>query len=61
MGKKVVNVKTFDGVKLMREDESWIMFRPSGTEPLIRSYVEAKSAKKAKDLIAYGKSMLKKL
>ncbi|MDP8265486.1 MAG: phosphoglucomutase/phosphomannomutase family protein [Candidatus Aceula meridiana] len=61
MGKKVVNVKTFDGVKLIREDESWIMFRPSGTEPLIRSYVEAKSAKKAKDLIAYGKLMLKKL
>jgi len=61
LGKKVVNVKTFDGVKLICEDESWIMFRPSGTEPLIRSYVEAKSAKKAKDLISFGRSMLKKL
>lgn len=60
LGKKVVNVKTFDGVKLICEDESWIMFRPSGTEPLVRCYVEAKSAKKAKDLLNYGKLMLKK-
>jgi phosphomannomutase len=61
LGKKVVNVKAFDGVKLICEDESWMMFRPSGTEPLVRAYVEAKSAKKAKDLIEYGKAILKKL
>jgi len=61
LGKKVVDIKTFDGVKLVCEDESWIMFRPSGTEPLVRSYVEAKSMAKAKMLIEYGKTVLKKL
>ena len=35
LGKKVVEVKDFDGVKLICENEDWLMFRPSGTEPLI--------------------------
>ncbi len=61
LGKKVVDVKTFDGIKLICEDESWLMFRPSGTEPLVRAYVEAKSISKAKALIEYGKPILKKL
>lgn len=58
LGKKVVDVKDFDGVKLTCEDESWLMFRPSGTEPLVRIYSEAKSLKKAKDLIAFGRKFL---
>lgn len=56
--KKVVNVKDFDGVKLTCEDESWLMFRPSGTEPLVRIYSEAKSLKKAKALIQFGRKFL---
>ena len=60
LGKKVIEMKDFDGVKLICEDESWIMFRPSGTEPLVRAYAEAKSAAKAKALIEYGKKILKK-
>ena len=58
LGKKVVNVKDFDGVKLTCEDESWLMFRPSGTEPLVRIYSEAKSLKKAKELIVFGRKFL---
>ena len=58
LGKAVRNVKDFDGVKLTCEDESWLMFRPSGTEPLVRIYAEAKSLKKAKDLIAFGRKFL---
>lgn len=58
LGKKVVDVKDFDGVKLTCEDESWLMFRPSGTEPLVRIYSEAKSLKKAKDLIQFGRKFL---
>ncbi len=59
LGKKVVDVKTFDGVKLICEDESWLMFRPSGTEPLVRVYSEAKSPTRAKKLIKYGETLLK--
>ena len=59
MGKRVVDVKDFDGVKLICEDESWLMLRPSGTEPLVRAYAEAKTSKRAKQLIEYGDRLLK--
>lgn len=59
LGKRVVEVKDYDGVKLICEDESWLMLRPSGTEPLVRAYSEAKSLKKAKELIKIGESLLK--
>lgn len=58
LGKKVIDVRDFDGVKLTCEDESWLMFRPSGTEPLVRIYSEAKSLKKAKELIGFGRKFL---
>ncbi len=60
LGKKVVEVKDFDGVKLICEDESWLMLRPSGTEPLVRAYSEAKSQTRAKLLIKFGETLLKK-
>ncbi|MBP9854552.1 MAG: phosphoglucomutase/phosphomannomutase family protein [Candidatus Omnitrophica bacterium] len=58
LGKKVVAMKDHDGVKLICEDESWLMLRPSGTEPLVRAYSEAKSLKQAKDLIKIGEELL---
>lgn len=60
LGKKVVGRKDFDGVKLTCEDESWLMLRPSGTEPLVRAYSESKSLARAKALIKYGEELLKK-
>ena len=60
LGKKVVEVKDFDGVKLICEDQSWMMFRPSGTEPLVRVYAEAKSQSKAKNILKLGESIVKK-
>jgi len=58
LGKKVVEVKDFDGVKLICANEDWLMFRPSGTEPLVRIYSEAKSLKRAKDLLEFGRKMI---
>jgi len=58
LGKKVVDMKDYDGVKLVCEDDSWVMLRPSGTEPLVRAYSEAKSVKRAKDLIKFGEKFL---
>ncbi len=58
-GKKVVQVKDFDGVKLICEDESWLMLRLSGTEPIVRAYSEAKSLKRAKELVKCGEKLLK--
>src|SRR3989338_5848409 len=58
LGKKVVDIKDFDGIKLICEDESWLMLRPSGTEPLVRAYSESKSLARAKQLIKYGEALL---
>jgi len=40
-GLRVVNTNSIDGVKLLLEDDAWVLVRPSGTEPLIRCYIEA--------------------
>ncbi|WP_338824607.1 Phosphoglucomutase [Moorella humiferrea] len=40
-GVPVTGRLTVDGVKFLLEDGSWVLLRPSGTEPLLRLYVEA--------------------
>lgn len=61
LGKAIVDVKTYDGIKLVCADESWLMFRPSGTEPLVRAYAEAKSLKRSRRLLEYGARLIKQL
>jgi len=58
LGQKVVKMQDLDGVKLTLANEDWLMFRPSGTEPLVRIYSEAKSLKKAKDLLEFGRKLV---
>ncbi|MEY4166408.1 MAG: hypothetical protein RIR52_232, partial [Acidobacteriota bacterium] len=53
-GYKVGGVATLDGVKLTFDDESWILFRQSGTEPLLRIYCEATTVRKMTSLIEAG-------
>lgn len=60
LGKKVTETKDYDGVKLICEDSSWLMFRASGTEPMMRIYAEAKSLARAKELLSLGKSLILK-
>jgi phosphomannomutase len=57
LGRKVVEVKDFDGIKLICEDESWLMFRASGTEPIMRLYAESKSLKESKQLLELGEKL----
>jgi phosphomannomutase len=44
-GKKrvVKEVITVDGTKLVFDDDSWLMIRPSGTEPKVRFYIESRT------------------
>lgn len=51
----VVKIKDFDGIKFILADESWLLFRLSGTEPILRIYAEAPFQKKAEDLLKFGK------
>jgi len=47
-------VSTRDGVKFIFEDDSWLLIRPSGTEPVLRVYAEGRSQEMVKALLAYG-------
>jgi phosphomannomutase len=56
--KKVIKVETLDGLKLNFENESWILFRASGTEPLLRVYVEGRTEEEVKHILGAGESLL---
>ncbi len=48
-GRKVTSVVRTDGLKLVLEDGSWVCYRLSGTEPVVRAYTEARSER---DMVA---------
>ncbi len=50
----VDRVSSVDGVKLVLEDETWILVRPSGTEPKLRVYAEATSENRVNELLEDG-------
>jgi phosphomannomutase len=56
-GQKVDEVSQRDGVKYTMSDDSWLLIRPSGTEPVLRVYVEGRNAEMVKALMAYGKTV----
>lgn len=55
---RIVKVKDYDGLKFHLENESWILFRLSGTEPVLRIYAESDSLARTGSLIAEGERML---
>lgn len=56
---KISDVRTLDGVKYILNDDSWILFRPSGTEPVLRVYVEARSHELAGKILKNGEELIK--
>jgi phosphomannomutase len=50
----LAEVKSYDGVKFITQDGSWLMLRGSGTEPILRIYAEARSEADAQKLLALG-------
>jgi len=57
-GLNVREVNTTDGVKLIFDDNTWLLFRLSGTEPVARIYAEACSPKDLKHLLDSGKKFV---
>ncbi len=53
-GGPVVRVNRLDGIKLIGRDESWLLFRRSGTEPLVRIYAETPRASRLAALLSFG-------
>lgn len=55
---KVKSVNTKDGLKLIFENDGWILFRASGTEPLIRIYTEMPTQEDVNKVLKEGVSLL---
>jgi len=49
---------TADGTKYMLEDDSWVLMRASGTEPVVRVYVESSSEENIKELMEAGRKFI---
>ncbi len=56
-GETVRDIHTFDGIKFVLADDSWLLIRPSGTEPVLRVYAEGTSHEMCKALLAAGRKM----
>jgi phosphoglucomutase len=57
-GKKIDSINRMDGVKFIFADKSWMLMRPSGTEPLVRIYAEAENREVLEVLIEQGRRYL---
>jgi phosphomannomutase len=56
-GVELKEVVTLDGVKYRLADQSWLLIRPSGTEPVLRVYAEAPEAGMVQELIDFGRQV----
>jgi phosphomannomutase len=54
-------VITIDGIRINYEDNSWILFKPSGTEPIFRVYSESTTPNRVKELANVGSKIVKKI
>jgi phosphomannomutase len=56
-GQKVTEIGNVDGVKYIMADDSWLLIRPSGTEPVLRVYAEGRNREMVKALLGYGETV----
>ncbi len=56
-GESIASVGNTDGVKYVLADDSWLLIRPSGTEPVLRVYAEGRSKEMVKALLGYGEQV----
>ncbi len=57
----VAEVKSFDGVKFIARDGSWLMLRGSGTEPILRIYAEAPTPSAARQFLKMGEELTRRV
>jgi alpha-D-glucose phosphate-specific phosphoglucomutase len=56
-GVKVDQLQTIDGVKYVLADDSWLLIRPSGTEPVLRVYAEGRSPEMVESMLKFGEEV----
>ncbi len=57
-GKKIDSINRMDGVKFIFADKSWMLMRPSGTEPMVRIYAETENKEDLEVLLEQGRRYL---
>ena len=57
-GRKIERINRLDGVKFLFADNSWMLMRPSGTEPVVRIYAESESREDLEVLLEQGRKYL---
>ena len=60
-GMAVSEVQTVDGVKYIIEDGSWLLIRPSGTEPVLRVYAEGRTQEMRDALMGFGEEIASRI
>jgi alpha-D-glucose phosphate-specific phosphoglucomutase len=60
-GQPVDSVNDVDGFKISLADGTWLLVRPSGTEPKLRVYAEASSHERVEELLAAGRELVEPL
>jgi phosphomannomutase len=53
-GVAVLDISSRDGVKFILADDSWLLIRPSGTEPVLRIYAEGRTENQVQALLSLG-------
>ena len=57
-GRRIENINRMDGVKFIFADQSWMLMRSSGTEPMVRIYAESESKDDLEVLLEQGRKYL---
>jgi phosphomannomutase len=55
----IADVITIDGIKIVLDDASWLMIRPSGTEPKVRFYIESRTEAGKEDVFRAAEEITK--
>ncbi|OQA89877.1 MAG: Phosphoglucomutase [Elusimicrobia bacterium ADurb.Bin231] len=56
----IKEIKDYDGLKIVFRDDSWLLLRPSGTEPVLRTYSETDSTERTDKLLKFAFEVVKK-
>lgn len=55
--KGIREIRTYDGIKIIFENDNWLLLRPSGTEPVLRTYSETDSIAKTNKLLDFARKI----
>jgi len=54
---KVEQLLTFDGLKIVLDNDDWVLIRPAGTESVLRIYAESATKKETQALLDFGEKL----